>query len=118
MKTPTTKVRFAVISLSVVALLANGSLQAADAATEHANHAEHSQSNVIQGNGVVQSVDADANTITLAHEPIPAINWPAMTMQFKVLGNAEEQVKAGDEVTFDLQGNGADSTITKIQKAE
>jgi Cu(I)/Ag(I) efflux system periplasmic protein CusF len=117
MKTSSTKTNYAALSVAVAALFATGSLQAADAAADHANHGAHSEASAIQGKGVVQSIDAAANTITLAHEPIPAINWPAMTMQFKVLGNAEELVKAGDTVLFDLQ-SAADSTITKIQKAE
>ena len=36
----------------------------------------------IPGKGVVKKVDAAA--VKLAHEPIPAIKWPAMTMDIKV----------------------------------
>ena len=37
----------------------------------------------IPGKGVVKKVDAAAGIVKLAHEPIPAIKWPAMTMDFK-----------------------------------
>lgn len=119
MKISISNVHLAAIPFAFTTLLLSAVSLAADAAAgDHGNHAMPAAAAAIQGKGVVQSVDAEANTITLAHEPIPAINWPAMTMPFKVLGNAEEKVKAGDAVTFELQGDGADSTITKITKAE
>jgi Cu(I)/Ag(I) efflux system protein CusF len=34
--------------------------------------------------GVVKKVDAQAGTVTLAHEPVKSLNWPAMTMGFQV----------------------------------
>jgi Cu/Ag efflux protein CusF len=114
MKRQITANRFLTVFFAFAAMLMNGPLQAAD----HAEHAQPTEVTAIQGKGVVQSIDAEANTIMLAHEAIPAIKWPAMTMQFKVLGNAEEQVKAGDAVEFELQGDGSDATISKIQKAK
>lgn len=38
----------------------------------------------VAGTGVVKKVDAAAGMVRLAHEPIPAVRWPAMTMDFKV----------------------------------
>lgn len=38
----------------------------------------------VPGRGVVKKVDAAAGVVKLAHEPIPAIKWPAMTMDIKV----------------------------------
>jgi Cu(I)/Ag(I) efflux system protein CusF len=37
-----------------------------------------------KAHGVVKAVDARAGTISLAHEPVKTLNWPAMTMTFKV----------------------------------
>jgi Cu(I)/Ag(I) efflux system protein CusF len=37
-----------------------------------------------QGVGVVKAIDATRGTITLKHEAIQAIGWPAMTMTFKL----------------------------------
>ncbi len=34
--------------------------------------------------GMVTKVDAKAGTVTLAHEPVKTLKWPAMTMTFKV----------------------------------
>ena len=32
--------------------------------------------------GIVESIDAGAGKITLAHGPVDALGWPAMTMGF------------------------------------
>src|SRR5712664_1534434 len=34
--------------------------------------------------GVVHAVDPSKGTVTLAHEPVKSLNWPAMTMSFAV----------------------------------
>lgn len=34
--------------------------------------------------GVVKRVDRRSGTVTLAHEPVKSLGWPAMTMGFKV----------------------------------
>jgi len=36
----------------------------------------------------VKKVDAKAGSVTLAHEPVASLNWPAMTMGFKVKDSA------------------------------
>ena len=56
------------------------------------------------GRGRVIDVDVKLGKVTLDHEPIKELEWPSMTMGFKVkdseqLGN----LKAGDEVEFDLK---------------
>lgn len=38
----------------------------------------------ISAKGVVKKIDPAAGVVRLAHEPIPAIKWPAMVMNFKV----------------------------------
>ena len=71
------------------------------------------------GVGVVRSVDAKAGTVTIAHEPIPALNWPAMTMSFKVTQpEMLEHVSAGKKVEFMLQGKDMSAVITSIKSAE
>jgi Cu(I)/Ag(I) efflux system membrane fusion protein len=40
-------------------------------------------------------------SVTIAHQPVPAINWPAMTMTFRLATPALEQgFKAGDRIRF------------------
>ena len=80
------------------------SVQAAE--MQHDGHGQMMEMNaeqaVIQGTGVVQSVDKTAKKITIAHEAIPAIGWPAMTMRFTYTEPTEaiNQLKAGSHVNF------------------
>lgn len=71
----------------------------------------------VKGEGVVTAVDAAAGTVTLDHDAINAINWPAMKMQFK----AEDPmilngIAAGDHVVFELKSTTETGTITMVKK--
>lgn len=58
-----------------------------------------------EGVGVVRAINAKAGTITVAHGPIKALKWPAMTMPFKVSDPALlKTVTVGAKVRFQLQG--------------
>lgn len=51
--------------------------------------------------GTVNAVDAGKHTINLTHGPIPALGWPAMTMDFGVAPSVDlSAVKTGDAVAF------------------
>lgn len=56
-----------------------------------------------QGTGKVVSVDKSKSAVKLAHEAIESLDWPGMTMDFKVADAALlDGIKAGDAVTFEL----------------
>lgn len=56
------------------------------------------------GRGKVIDVDAKLGKVTLDHEPIKELHWPSMTMGFKVKDSEQlSNLKAGDEVEFDLK---------------
>jgi Cu(I)/Ag(I) efflux system protein CusF len=42
------------------------------------------QQTMHQAKGKVTKIDAAASVVTLAHEPVKSLNWPAMTMGFQV----------------------------------
>lgn len=68
-----------------------------------------------EGVGVVKALDVAKATITLQHEAITAIGWPAMTMPFKVASpDLLKNVKVGDKVKFTLHSAGAASAVTSI----
>ena len=55
----------------------------------------------------VKKVDAKAGSVTLAHEPVASLNWPSMTMGFKVKDSALlNKLTEGkrDEVEFVQEG--------------
>jgi Cu(I)/Ag(I) efflux system protein CusF len=56
------------------------------------------------GTGVVKKVDRQNQRLVLAHEAIPALNWPSMTMAFSVANeDLLNRVKPGDKVNFELR---------------
>jgi Cu/Ag efflux protein CusF len=67
------------------------------------------------GTGTVTALDAEAGTITLAHEAMPEVGWPAMTMAFKADPALLAAVKEGDEVAFDLTLAGGSGEITALR---
>ena len=68
--------------------------------------------------GTVESVNAAAGTITLAHGPVDALGWPAMTMGFKATPQQIASVKAGQLVQFEFASQGMDATIIEIALAQ
>lgn len=81
------------------------------------NHAEVPQT--AEGQGVVRAVNAQQGTVTLAHEPIPALGWPAMTMAFRVR-SAEllNGVGVGSRVHFVLANENGRPVLTEIHVLE
>jgi Cu(I)/Ag(I) efflux system membrane fusion protein len=58
-----------------------------------------------KGTGRVEQIGTDE--ITLSHGPIPALNWGAMTMGFKLpAGGLPPNVAVGDTVTFEIRQTG------------
>lgn len=68
--------------------------------------------------GTVESVDAVAGKITLAHGPVDALGWPAMTMGFKATPEQIASVRPGQSVRFEFTAEGMAATITRIEPTE
>jgi Cu(I)/Ag(I) efflux system protein CusF len=81
---------------------------------DHAAQAEVPQS--AQGVGVVRAIDARNNRITIAHEPIPALGWPSMTMAFP-LHSADllTGVAVGNRVNFTLVNHDGQPMVSALQ---
>ncbi|HET6912376.1 MAG TPA: copper-binding protein [Rhodanobacteraceae bacterium] len=68
-----------------------------------------------QGTGVIEAIDTTKGTITIKHQAIASIHWPAMTMTFKAdPPDLLKDVKVGEKVNFTLHPNGANSSVTAI----
>lgn len=99
--------KFAFIVAAVVAIGAPAFAQSHD---HHA--APGGQPSAAEGVGVVKSMDVKAGKAVIAHEPMPALSWPAMTMAFKVADKAGlAAVKPGQKVRFTVTGQ----TVTAIK---
>lgn len=90
---------------------------AAKTGSDMAESAAPTPAGPISGMGTVTAIDAAAGTISLDHEPIAAISWPAMSMQFTAEDPAELQgIAVGDRVSFELKSATVTSVITEISK--
>jgi len=57
----------------------------------------------VMGVGTVKVVKSAEHKLNITHDPIPALNWPAMTMDFEVKdGVSLEDVHPGDRIHFGL----------------
>ena len=71
-----------------------------------------------QAQGVIDSIDLKDGSINLRHGPVASLNWPAMTMEFK-LANAAllKDVKAGDKVSVEfVERQPGEWVITSVKK--
>jgi Cu(I)/Ag(I) efflux system membrane fusion protein len=58
-----------------------------------------------------------ANSVTLSHEPVPGIGWPAMTMTFQLPDpKIPRGLKTGDRVRFGFDRPPAGPTIRRMTK--
>lgn len=74
--------------------------------------AQVAQAGPVQGSGMVNSVDPSGRKISLSHNAIPAIGWPAMTMDFAVAPSVDlRQVKVSAHVNFMMQRGGDDMYV-------
>jgi Cu(I)/Ag(I) efflux system protein CusF len=86
-----------------------------DASMDMAESAAPAQAGPIVGVGTVTAVDATAGTVSLDHEAIAAISWPAMSMQFRVENpGALQGIAVGDHVSFELKSATETQVITAI----
>ena len=71
-----------------------------------------------QGVGVVKVINTAQRTVTLAHEPVPSLKWPAMTMPFTIAPELAKGLLVGQKVKFEFTTKGMNGTITKIAVAK
>lgn len=72
---------------------------------------------VVAATGVVVQVKADQAKVKINHDPIAALNWPQMTMFFRVRDKSVlEGIVNGDKVRFELEKDTAGLAITRMEK--
>ncbi len=69
-----------------------------------------------QATAVVKSVDHAKGAVTLAHGPVKTLNWPAMTMTFKVKDKTLlDKLAMNKDVVVEFEKQGADYVITSVK---
>jgi len=79
-------------------------------------HDPKNQGEINRGAGTVTKIDQVKGAVSIAHDPIQSLKWPAMTMSFGVKDKAMlEKVKPGSKVEFGFVQSGKDYLITEIK---
>ncbi|MBF0447301.1 MAG: copper-binding protein [Magnetococcales bacterium] len=82
-----------------------------DSGMNHSNHQMPTEEmdsamamNQADGMGTIRSINRKENVVNLSHDPIPALGWPAMTMDLPVTKRVDlSQFKTGETVHFTLK---------------
>jgi Cu(I)/Ag(I) efflux system protein CusF len=103
-------------ALTTVAILAAGpALAQSMAGIPGMDHGAQA-AKIGKGVGVVTAIDSKANTLTIKHGPIPAVNWPAMTMTFKANPPALlKGLRVGQKIGFDMKAQGMAAEVTSVR---
>lgn len=65
---------------------------------------------------VVKDVDAANGKVTLAHEAVKSLNWPAMKMAFSVKDKALfDKLAVGKKVNVEFKKEGTDYVVTAVK---
>ncbi|AFJ45167.1 efflux RND transporter periplasmic adaptor subunit [Shimwellia blattae] len=67
--------------------------------------------------GVVNALNSAEGTVTLSHQPVPALKWPAMTMDFTITPALSRNLHPGDQVMFSFSVSEEGAAITTIMPA-
>jgi Cu(I)/Ag(I) efflux system protein CusF len=114
------KMKIASIVSLVLALSASGFATAQSGGMDHASmsgmHDAAQKASEHQVMAVVRAVNPAKGSVTLAHEAIPSLNWPAMTMGFTVKDSKLfNKLAVGSKVKATLTKQGADYIVTAVQ---
>jgi Cu(I)/Ag(I) efflux system membrane fusion protein len=72
-----------------------------------------------QAQGTLEAINPDGS-VSISHEPIPALKWPAMTMDFALANPAlASNIKPGSKISFEIVQRGeGEWVITKLEAKE
>ena len=71
---------------------------------------------LIKGTGILNSKMMDANKVNITHEPIPALKWPEMTMDFMVSEDVDlSSWNEGDQIVFSFKQENQTYVIEKME---
>lgn len=102
----------------------SASLLLAGAALADEGHGQHmkvlaqteAQSSTFMAVGTVQKTDPANGFVTISHQAIPALKWPAMTMPFAVGDKALfDRFRVGEKVEFEFVREANKVVITGIK---
>ena len=94
----------------------SGSAKAASAGNA-ASDKGNAQAMAYRVGGVVRKADPAKGTVTIAHGPVPELNWPAMTMAFAVRDpKLFDKLALDRKVEFTFVQQGAAHVVTAVKE--
>jgi Cu(I)/Ag(I) efflux system protein CusF len=87
--------------------LAPATTQAPESGNAVAKHAS--------ATGTITAIDPVAKTVTIDHGPVPALDWPAMTMTFQAPGVDLSGFEQGDRISFEFSASGMTATVIALE---
>lgn len=114
MRTYTLSAAVAVVALSGSAVMAK-EMATSTASMQMGKSAASSQTSH-KASATVKKLDDKNGVVTLAHGPVPSLNWPPMSMGFKVKDKALlPKLAAGKKVDVEFIQEGNDYVVTSVK---
>ena len=111
-----------ILTLTLALFIAG--LNGAALAADHGGHGGHgaaqpAASIAYTTTGIVESLDKAGGSIVIRHEPVPAINWPAMTMRFVAENPALlAETQPGAKIRFDFRAQGNTYILMDLERLD
>ncbi|MBJ3816709.1 efflux RND transporter periplasmic adaptor subunit [Shimwellia pseudoproteus] len=90
--------------------------QMADSASQPAGQ-EKPAAQTYTTTGVIDTFNGEEKTVTISHQPVPALKWPAMTMDFSISPALSRDLRAGEAVMFSFSVSEDGASITHVMPA-
>lgn len=71
---------------------------------------------VVQTGGRIEAVDPEAGQVTIAHDAVPELKWPASSMDFQARREQLQGFSVGDQVRISFQSEGDEAALVSIEK--
>lgn len=85
--------------------------------SDMATMASETDAKTVSGIGVIKAIQSDEHKLTLQHDAIKALDWPAMTMDFAVTKDVDiSEFSMDDVVIFELEQHDNHYRITSIHQ--
>ena len=104
------------LTLALVSPLALGAEHGMQGMKHDHSHAAHEMADRHMAKGKVVRANPDRGRVTVTHEPVASLNWPTMTMGFRVENPALfDKLGVGAEVDFEFKQDGRNYIITDVR---
>lgn len=68
-----------------------------------------------EARGTVKAVNTRQGTVSIAHNPVPSLQWPAMIMDFDATPEQLKRLSVGSRVEFEFIPNGLTGKISTLR---